>query len=169
MGSGVGAAEETVLKLNKMGQKVGVVKVRLFRPFDVNACLAAIPATVKGIAVLDRTKEPGGAGEPLYQDVLTALMEGWAERAGADAKIPRVIGGRYGLSSKEFTPAMVKAVLDELNAAKPKNHFTVGIIDDVTHTSLKYDPEFHADEPDVRCSLFYGLAPTARWGPTRTR
>ncbi|MCU0873115.1 MAG: pyruvate:ferredoxin (flavodoxin) oxidoreductase, partial [Pirellulaceae bacterium] len=157
MGSGVGTAEETVLKLNKLGQKVGVVKVRLYRPFDVKACLAAIPATVKGIAVLDRTKEPGATGEPLYQDVLTALMEGWADRAGADAKLPRVIGGRYGLSSKEFTPAMVKAVLDELNAAKPKNHFTVGIIDDVTHTSLKYDPEFHTDEPDVRCSLFYGL------------
>jgi pyruvate-ferredoxin/flavodoxin oxidoreductase len=157
MGSGVGAAEETVLKLNRMGQKVGVLKVRLFRPFDVKACLAAIPTTVKSIAVLDRTKEPGGAGEPLYQDMLTALIEGWAARAGADAKLPRVIGGRYGLSSKEFTPAMVKAVLDELNAATPKNHFTIGIIDDVTHTSLKYDPEFHTDEPDVRCSLFYGL------------
>lgn len=157
MGSGVGAVEETVLKLNRMGEKVGVLKVRLFRPFDVTACLAAIPASVKGIAVLDRTKEPGGAGEPLYQDILTALIEGWEERAGAGAKLPLVIGGRYGLSSKEFTPAMVKAVLDELNAAKPKNHFTVGIIDDVTHTSLKYDPEFHTDEPDVRCSLFYGL------------
>ena len=157
MGSGVGAVEETVLKLVKLGQKVGVLKVRLFRPFDVKACLAAIPTSVKGIAVLDRTKEPGAAGEPLYQDVLTALMEGWAERAGPTPKCRRVIGGRYGLSSKEFTPAMVKAVLDELNAAQPKNHFTVGIVDDVTHTSLKPDPEFHTDEPDVRCSLFYGL------------
>lgn len=157
MGSGAGAAEETVLKLNRMGEKVGVLKVRLFRPFDVTACLAAIPTSVKGIAVLDRTKEPGAAGEPLYQDILTALIEGWEERAGAGAKLPLVIGGRYGLSSKEFTPAMVKAVLDELNASKPKNHFTVGIVDDVTHTSLKYDSEFHTDEPDVRCSLFYGL------------
>ncbi len=157
MGSGVGAAEEAVLKLNKMGQKVGVLKVRLFRPFDIQACLAAIPTTVKGITVLDRTKEPGAAGEPLYQDILTALIEGWSERAGAGAKLPLVIGGRYGLSSKEFTPAMAKAALDELNAAKPKNHFTVGIVDDVTHTSLKYDPEFHTDEPDVRCALFYGL------------
>lgn len=157
MGSGVGAAEETVLKLNQLGQKVGVLKVRLFRPFDVKACLAAIPTTVRGIAVLDRTKEPGGLGEPLYQDIVTALIEGWDERAGAGARLPLVIGGRYGLSSKEFTPAMVKAVLDELNAAQPKKHFTVGIVDDVTHLSLKWDPDFHTDEPDVRCSLFYGL------------
>jgi len=103
MGSGVGAVEETVLKLNRMGEKVGVLKVRLFRPFDVTACLAAIPASVKGIAVLDRTKEPGGAGEPLYQDILTALIEGWEERAGAGAKLPLVIGGRYGLSSKRWS------------------------------------------------------------------
>ncbi len=157
MGSGIGAAEETVNKLNQMGQRVGVLKVRLFRPFDIAACLAAIPSTVQGIAVLDRTKEPGSVGEPLYQDILTAVSEGWRARAGADAAPPRIIGGRYGLSSKEFTPAMVKAVLDELNEAQPKNHFTVGIVDDVTHTSLKYDPEFHTDEPDVRCSMFYGL------------
>ena len=157
MGSGVGAAEEAVRKLVTLGEKVGLVKVRLFRPFDIQTFLSVVPATVKGIAVLDRTKEPGATGEPLYQDVLTALIEGWEQRAGAGAKLPLVLGGRYGLSSKEFTPTMVKAVLDELNAEQPKNHFTVGIVDDVTHTSLKYDPEFHTDEPDVRCSLFYGL------------
>ena len=107
-------------------------------PSTVAAFLAALPKTVKKIAVLDRTKEPGAAGEPLYQDVITALAEGWAERAGLP--LPKVIGGRYGLSSKEFTPAMVAAVYDELAKAEPKRHFTVGINDDVTHLSLDYDP-----------------------------
>ena len=133
------------------GEKVGVVKVRLYRPFSVEHLLKALPATVKKIAVLDRTKEPGAAGEPLYLDVVTALVEGGRT---ADS---RVIGGRYGLSSKEFTPAMVKAVFDELAKPEPKNHFTVGINDDVTHTSLDFDPSFSIEAPEtVRC-VFLGL------------
>ena len=157
MGSGVGAAEEAIEKLCQLGEKVGVLIVRLYRPFDIPAFLAALPATVTGLSVLDRTKEPGATGEPLYQDVVTALMEGWTARAGSSARLPRVIGGRYALASKEFTPAMVKAALDELKQPQPKQHFTVGIVDDVTHLSLKHDPDFNTDDPDVRCSLFYGL------------
>jgi pyruvate-ferredoxin/flavodoxin oxidoreductase len=155
MGSGVGAAEEAVDVLRKSGEKVGILKVRLYRPFAAEAFLAAIPATVKSIAVLDRTKEPGALGEPLYQDVLTAYME--RHSANPAAGIPRIIGGRYGLSSKEFTPAMVKAVLDELKKPQPKNHFTVGIVDDVTHTSLTYDPDFSTEDPRTVRALFYGL------------
>ena len=155
MGSGVGAAEEAVDTLRKSGEKVGLLKVRLFRPFASDAFLNAIPASVKAIAVLDRTKEPGALGEPLYQDVLTAYMERYSANPGAG--IPRVIGGRYGLSSKEFTPAMVKAVFDELTKSDPKNHFTVGIVDDVTHTSLGYDPEFSTEDPRTVRALFYGL------------
>jgi pyruvate-ferredoxin/flavodoxin oxidoreductase len=151
MGSGVGAAEEAVDKLNSMGEKVGLVKVRLYRPFSVEAFMAALPASVRGVAVLDRTKEPGSAGEPLYLDVVTALVEG--DRIGS----VRVIGGRYGLASKEFTPAMAKAVLDELKKPVPKNHFTIGIVDDVTHTSLDWDPEFSTESPDTVRALFYGL------------
>ncbi len=139
MGSGAETVHETVDYLNAKGEKVGVLKVRLFRPFSVKHFIQALPRTVKSIAVLDRTKEPGAAGEPLYQDVITALVEGLS---AANARLPRVIGGRYGLSSKEFTPPMVKAVYDELLKDKPKNHFTVGIIDDVTHSSLDYDPAF---------------------------
>ena len=155
MGSGVGAAEEAVDTLRKSGEKVGLLKVRLFRPFAPDVFLQAIPASVKSIAVLDRTKEPGALGEPLYQDVLTAYMERYA--AKPTAGIPRIIGGRYGLSSKEFTPAMVKAVFDELKKPEPKNHFTVGIVDDVTHTSLDYDPEFSTEDPRTVRALFYGL------------
>jgi pyruvate-ferredoxin/flavodoxin oxidoreductase len=155
MGSGAGAAEETVDALTKAGEKVGLLKVRLFRPFAADAFLEAIPATVKAIAVLDRTKEPGALGEPLYQDVVTAYMERHCANAGAT--IPRIIGGRFGLSSKEFTPAMVKAVLDELKKPNPKNHFTIGITDDVTHTSLSYDPEFSTEDPRTVRALFYGL------------
>ena len=155
MGSGVGAAEEAVDGLRKSGEKVGLLKVRLFRPFAADACLQAIPASVKSIAVLDRTKEPGALGEPLYQDVLTAYMERYPANPGAG--IPRIIGGRYGLSSKEFTPAMVKAVFDELKKTEPKNHFTVGIVDDVTHTSLSYDSEFSTEDPRTVRALFYGL------------
>ena len=155
MGSGVGAAEEAVDVLSKAGEKVGLLKVRLFRPFAADAFLAAIPASVKSIAVLDRTKEPGALGEPLYQDILTAYMERHAAKPGA--AIPRIIGGRYGLSSKEFTPSMVKAVLDELKKSEPKNHFTVGIMDDVTHTSLGYDAEFSTEDPRTVRALFYGL------------
>ncbi|HUN60786.1 MAG TPA: pyruvate:ferredoxin (flavodoxin) oxidoreductase [Candidatus Sulfotelmatobacter sp.] len=155
MGSGVGAAEEAIDQLSKAGEKVGLLKVRLFRPLAGDLLLKAIPSTVKAIAVLDRTKEPGALGEPLYQDVLTAYMERYS--ANPSAGIPRIIGGRYGLSSKEFTPSMVKAVLDELKKPAPKNHFTVGIVDDVTHTSLTYDPEFSTEDPRTVRGLFYGL------------
>jgi pyruvate-ferredoxin/flavodoxin oxidoreductase len=151
MGSGAETAEETVRYLTERGEKLGILKVRLYRPFAIEAFVAALPATVRSIAVLDRTKEPGATGEPLYLDVINALHEAWP------GKWPRVIGGRYGLSSKEFTPAMVKAVYDELSKDKPKNHFTAGITDDVTHTSLAYDSGFSTEDPaTVRC-LFYGL------------
>ena len=123
--------------MNRQGEKVGVLKVRLYRPFDASAFLKALPATVKSIAVLDRCKEPGAGGEPLYMDIVTVLAEN-ADALPFAAK-PKVVGGRYGLSSKEFTPAMVKGIFDELAKAKPKNHFTIGINDDVTHTSLSYD------------------------------
>ena len=155
MGSAAGAAEEAVDALRKSGEKVGLLKVRLFRPFAADVMLKTIPATVKSIAVLDRTKEPGALGEPLYMDILTAYMERHA--ANPNAGIPRIIGGRYGLSSKEFTPAMVKAVFDELKQVQPKNHFTVGIVDDVTHTSLTFDPEFSTEDPRTVRGLFYGL------------
>jgi pyruvate-ferredoxin/flavodoxin oxidoreductase len=154
MGSGAEAAEEAVDALVKAGEKIGMVKVRLFRPFDTSAFLKALPATVKSIAVLDRTKEPGGAGEPLYQDVMTVLGEYAGELA---FPMPKVIGGRYGLSSKEFTPAMVKGVYDELKKDAPKNHFTIGINDDVSHTSLEYDANFDTEDPKCVRALFYGL------------
>jgi pyruvate-ferredoxin/flavodoxin oxidoreductase len=157
MGSGAEAAQEAVEYLTARGEKVGVLKVRLFRPFSVEHFVQALPKTVKTLAVLDRTKEPGGAGEPLYQDVVTALAEAVAGGASPFAATPRVIGGRYGLSSKEFTPAMVKAVLDEAAKAKPKNHFTVGINDDVTHTSLEWDPHFSTEDPKTVRALFFGL------------
>jgi pyruvate-ferredoxin/flavodoxin oxidoreductase len=155
MGSGVGAAEEAVDALSKAGEKVGLLKVRLFRPLAADVLLKAIPSTVKSIAVLDRTKEPGALGEPLYQDILTVFMERYS--ANPSGAIPRIIGGRYGLSSKEFTPAMVKTVFDELKKSEPKNHFTIGIVDDVTHTSLTYDPEFSTEDPRTVRALFYGL------------
>ncbi len=155
MGSGNGAAAETVDSLVAAGEKIGVIDVRLFRPFSAEALVAALPRTVRSIAVLDRTKEPGALGEPLYQDVVTALSEQVA--AGHLAEMPRVIGGRYGLSSKEFNPAMVAAVFAELAKAEPKNHFTVGIFDDVTHTSLEVDRAFTAEPPEVVRAVFYGL------------
>jgi pyruvate-ferredoxin/flavodoxin oxidoreductase len=157
MGSGAETADETVEWLMNRGEKVGVLKVRLFRPFDVSAFIGALPRTTQSIAVLDRTKEPGAIGEPLYLDVVTALDE--AEGAGTSqfAVQPKVIGGRYGLSSKEFTPAMVKAVFDELKKDRPKRHFTVGIMDDVTHLSLPYDMELDIEPEDVRRSVFFGL------------
>ena len=155
MGSAAGAAEESVDALRKSGEKVGLLKVRLFRPFAAEVFLNAIPASVKSVAVLDRTKEPGTLGEPLYQDVLTAYMEHHA--ANGSTSMPRILGGRYGLSSKEFTPAMVKAVFDELKKTHPKNHFTVGIQDDVTHTSLEYDSDFSTENPRTVRALFYGL------------
>lgn len=156
MGSGAEAAEEAVAYLQAKGEKVGVVKVRLYRPFCGDAFLKSLPKTVKSLAVLDRTKEPGCAGEPLYQDVITALVEGQAEGKLPMAEMPKVVGGRYGLSSKEFTPAMVKAVLDNLGA-KSKNHFTVGIHDDVSHASLTYDESFVTEGSDVIRAMFYGL------------
>ena len=157
MGSGAEAAQETVEYLAARGEKVGVLKVRLYRPFSVEHCIAALPRTVKALAVMDRIKEPGSAGEPLYLDVVTAVAEAVAGGQSPFPAFPRIIGGRYGLSSKEFTPAMIKAVFDELAKAQPKNHFTVGIYDDVTHTSLDYDPAFSTEEPGTVRALFYGL------------
>jgi pyruvate-ferredoxin/flavodoxin oxidoreductase len=154
MGSGAEAAHEAVDYLNWRGQKVGLLKVRLFRPFSVKHFLEALPATVKKIAVLDRTKESGAAGEPLYLDVVNAIHEG---RAGTPIQPTVVVGGRYGLSSKEFTPAMLKAVYDNLANAEPKNHFTIGINDDVSHTSLDYDSEFYIEPESVVRAMFYGL------------
>jgi pyruvate-ferredoxin/flavodoxin oxidoreductase len=152
MGSGCETVHETVDYLIAQGEKVGVLKVRLYRPFDLKRFAAALPATVRKIAVLDRTKEPGSTGEPLYVDVITALHEAWMGES-----LPKVVGGRYGLSSKEFTPAMVKAVFDNLQASQPKNHFTVGIVDDVSHTSLDVDPDFSIEPDSVVRAVFYGL------------
>jgi pyruvate-ferredoxin/flavodoxin oxidoreductase len=155
MGSGGETVEETAKLLNSKGEKTGVIQVRLYRPFSTEHLLAALPDTVKSVAILDRTKESGAIGEPLYQDVLASLIEGLQD--GRLSKLPKLIGGRYGLSSKEFTPAMAKAVFDELKKENPKNHFTVGILDDVTHTSLDYDPAFTLDESEWRQGLFFGL------------
>src|SRR5579859_7277219 len=157
MGSGAETTRETVEHLCADGQKVGVLKVHLYRPVDVKHFVQALPATVKSIAVLDRTKEPGASGEPLYQDVVTAISEAYMAGEAPFGALPRVIGGRYGLSSKEFTPAMVKAVYDELTKAQPKNHFTVGIHDDVTHTSLDFDPSFTTETADMTRAIFFGL------------
>jgi pyruvate-ferredoxin/flavodoxin oxidoreductase len=157
MGSGVGAAEEAVDALRARGEKVGLVKVRLFRPFSARRLLEALPATTRALVVLDRTKEPGAAGEPLYQDVVTALAEAGTEGTPRFSTLPRVIGGRYGLGSKEFTPAMAVAAFAETGRTKPRNHFTVGIVDDVTHTSLPWDRGLSTESPDtVRC-VFFGL------------
>ncbi len=149
MGSGCEAIEESVNKLNSQGERVGVVKVRLYRPFDAAALLGAIPATVETLTVLDRTKEPGALGDPLYMDVCTALME--------RGEGPRVVGGRYGLSSKEFNPPMIKAVFDNMKSVGPKNHFTVGIKDDVTHTSLEPDVDFNPAPEGTVGAKFWGL------------
>jgi pyruvate/2-oxoacid:ferredoxin oxidoreductase beta subunit/pyruvate/2-oxoacid:ferredoxin oxidoreductase alpha subunit/Pyruvate/2-oxoacid:ferredoxin oxidoreductase delta subunit len=157
MGSGCEAAEETVAALCSRGEKVGLIKVRLYRPFSAADLLTAFPATTQAIAVLDRTKEPGGAGEPLYQDVLTAIGESVIACTSPFAQIPRVIGGRYGLASKEFTPAMCKSVFDELRKPTPKNHFSVGINDDVTFTSLDYDEGFSTERAGEVRALFWGL------------
>lgn len=158
MGSGAEAVEETVLYLNRQGEKVGLIKVRLFRPFDDKAFINAIPNTCKSIAVLDRTKEPGADGEPLYKDSITALSQYFYQQTGKFQSMPRIVGGRYGLSSKEFTPAMIKGIYDELTQSQPKNHFTVGIYDDVTHTSLEWDKTFFTDvHNDTYQAIFYGL------------
>lgn len=156
MGSGAQAVEETVDYLTAKGEKVGIVKVRLYRPFSVKHFIAALPKTTKTIAVLDRTKEPGSAGEPLYLDVVNAITETFMD-GELNFDFPKIIGGRYGLSSKEFTPAMIKAIIDELGKDKPKNHFTVGINDDVTNTSLEYDPSFSVEAPETFKGKFYGL------------
>jgi pyruvate-ferredoxin/flavodoxin oxidoreductase len=157
MGSGGETSRETVEYLNERGAKVGVLQVRLFRPFSVKRFIETLPATVKAIAVLDRTKESGALGEPLYLDIVTALSEGLSAGQGKLKTMPKVMGGRYGLSSKDLTPAMIKGVFDNLAAAKPKNHFTVGISDDVTHNSLDYDEEFSTESDKVVRALFYGL------------
>ncbi len=163
MGSGVGATREAVAKLVAAGEKVGLLTVRLYRPFDTQAFIAALPRSVRSIAALDRTKEPGAIGEPLYQDVVTALVEAWPQ----GVPVPRVIGGRYGLSSKEYTPAMAKAVFDELEQAQPKRHFTVGIYDDVTHLSLKWDASFSTEGEGVTRAVFYGLGADGTVGATK--
>lgn len=155
MGSGGETVIETVKALQAGGEKVGVIHVRLFRPFSLEHILKVIPATVKIIGVLDRTKESGAAGEPMYQDILATMVEAFQQ--GKIKTLPKIIGGRYGLSSKEFTPSMVKAVYDELKKDNPKNGFTVGINDDVTFTSLSYDPDYTLDESEWRQGLFFGL------------
>jgi len=157
MGSGADTVEETVNHLVAKGEKVGVVKVRLFRPFSVEHFIKAIPATTKAIAVLDRTKEPGALGEPLYEDIRTAIGEAMGAHNAPFKGWPTVIGGRYGLGSFEFTPAMAKAVLDELKKDSPKNHFTIGIDDDVMRSSLDFDEKFHISTPGATECIFYGL------------
>ena len=157
MGSGAETAEEAIEALNAAGEKFGLLKVRLYRPFDGRAMVAALPPTVRRIAVLDRTKEPGANGEPLYQDVAAALLEAFLDGSAALQSLPKIVGGRYGLGSKEFTPAMVKGVFDELAKDQPKNHFTVGIIDDVAHTSIDFDPTWVTEPDDVVKAVFWGL------------
>lgn len=155
MGSGAETADETAKRLIKDGEKIGILTVRLYRPFSVKHLIDVLPKTVKKIAVLDRTKEPGADGEPLYKDIVTAISGEFSE--GNLKTMPRIIGGRYGLSSKEFTPGMVKGVFDELKKENPKNHFTVGIIDDVSNSSIDYDPEFDLTDDTMTTALFYGL------------
>lgn len=158
MGSGAETAEETVRHLTAHGEKVGVLKVRLFRPFAAEVLIDALPATLRSLAVLDRTKEPGADGEPLYKDVLTAIMQNYLGGNPRFEHLPKIVGGRYGLSSKEFTPAMIKGIFDELARERPKHPFTVGIIDDVTHTHLAWDPSFRTDAAQATVSaVFFGL------------
>ncbi|MDJ0901855.1 MAG: pyruvate:ferredoxin (flavodoxin) oxidoreductase [Xenococcus sp. MO_188.B8] len=168
MGSGCEAVHETVDYLNQQEEKVGVLKVRLYRPLDAQSLVAALPQTVKKIAVLDRTKEPGSSGEPLYLDVVTAICEYWQNNdvgvvrpkglaSRREQPLPKIVGGRYGLSSKEFNPAMIKGIFENLKQDKPKNHFTIGINDDLSHTSLSYDPEFSTEPDNVVRAMFYGL------------
>ncbi|AJE04612.1 pyruvate:ferredoxin (flavodoxin) oxidoreductase [Geobacter pickeringii] len=157
MGSGADTIQETVETLVAKGEKVGLVKIRLFRPFPVDAFAAALPATVKKIAVLDRTKEPGSLGEPLYLDVRTAIGEAMADGKTSFAGYPAIVGGRYGLGSKEFTPAHAKAVFDNLKDDRPKNHFVVGITEDVTDASLSVDPAFKNPAEGIYSAMFFGL------------
>ncbi len=155
VGSGVETAAETATFLSENGEKSGVLQITLYRPFPAEDFLSALPTTTKGLAVLDRTKESGATGEPLYQDVMITLSE--AVSVKRISSMPMIVGGRYGLSSKEFTPAMVKAVFDNLSIDRPKNHFTVGIIDDVSHTSIPVDDTFALDESGWTQALFFGL------------
>jgi pyruvate-ferredoxin/flavodoxin oxidoreductase len=164
MGSGSETVDETVHALVAQGEKVGSLTVRLFRPFSAEHFLKALPAGVTSIAVLDRTKEPRAPGEPLYGDVIIAL----AEAATSGRPMPRIVGGRFGLSSKEFTPAMARAVFDNLRQAEPKNHFTVGITDDVTHTSLEADSTFTVEQPGAVSCLFYGLGSDGTVGANKS-
>ncbi len=157
MGSGAETAAETSAYLNRQGARTGVLKVRLYRPWSIEHFVRALPPTVRSIAVLEKTKEPGSIGEPMYLDVVSALHEAACDGLAPWKNPPRVIGGRYGLSSKDFSPAMAKAVFDELAKDAPKRHFTVGIVDDVTHTSLPVDPEFDIEPDEVVRAVFYGL------------
>ncbi len=157
MGSGAETAQETVEHLVGRGEKVGVLRVRLYRPFSAEHFLAALPPTVRTLAVLDRTKEPGSVGEPLYLDIVAAMSEAVALGRVPASRAPRIIGGRYGLGSKEFTPAMVKGIFDEMANARPRTHFTIGIQDDLTHTSLPYDASFSTEDPATVRAIFYGL------------
>ena len=158
IGSGAEAVEEVVETLNARGEKVGLLKVRLYRPFAADAFIDALPATTRRLAVLDRTKEPGADGEPLYKDVLTALVNDRQSEAPRFAELPRVVGGRYGLASKEFNPGMIKGLFDALADERPRNGFTVGIVDDVTHTSLDADADFAVDPVEgLTRAVFYGL------------
>lgn len=158
MGSGAETAEETVDFLTKNNnEKIGVIKVRLFRPFSMKHLIASVPASVEKIAVLDRTKESGALGDPLYLDVVAAFNEEVASGSKKFSKLPKIVAGRYGLASKEFTPAIVKGIYDELKKENPKNHFTVGIIDDITNSNLEYEPKFSTEGKDVFKALFYGL------------
>ncbi len=157
MGSACDAIHNVVDKLNANGEKVGVLKVRLFRPFSAEHFLAAMPKTVKSISVLDRTKEPGGCGEPLYMDIVTTMAEAMTNGTSPFEGNVKIVGGRYGLSSKEFNPAMIKAVFDDLKKDTPKNHFTIGINDDVSGTSLDYDLSYDIEDDSVVRAMFYGL------------
>jgi len=157
MGTGAEVAHEAVEHLTASGRKVGIIKVRLYRPFAAERFVATLPKTTKVVTALDRTKEPGASGEPLYQDIVTVLTEHVAGGGNRFTVMPRVIGGRYGLSSKDLTPAMVKAVFDQMAKAQPKNHFTVGIDDDVTHTSIEFDPAYSTEDEGAVRAMFYGL------------
>ncbi|MBF8250534.1 MAG: nifJ, partial [Deltaproteobacteria bacterium] len=157
MGSSEDTIRKTIDALNAKGEKLGLIQVRLYRPFSIEAFTEALPTTVQKIAVLDRTKEPGAIGEPLYLDVRTALGEAMEKGIARFKTYPKTVGGRYGLGSKEFTPAMVKGIFDNLAEARPKNHFTIGINDDVTGTSLPYDSSFSLVEKGTYRAMFYGL------------